>query len=67
MVPSMVQIEIPSWGLIYQPERYMPITHEDLEQFAADFDIDTYEDLEAFVQWIHLLFSEPNVPLITIN
>jgi hypothetical protein len=45
----------------------MPITPEMLMDFAEDYEIETFEDLENFREFIHLLYSEPNVPLAVIN
>ena len=45
----------------------MPIDTEMLMDFAEDYGIETFEDLENFREWMRLLEMEPNVPLMVMN
>ena len=45
----------------------MAITEELMMQFAEDNNIETVEDLDKFVQFVYLLFHEPNIPLTVIH
>ena len=45
----------------------MPITEELLDAFLEEHQIEDADDLELFSDMIHLLFAEPNVPLLVLN
>ena len=45
----------------------MPITSELIIEFFEEHQIEDADDLELFSDMIHLLFAEPNVPLLVIN